>query len=169
MNLYILRHGDAGPNSASAADDDARVLTDAGRIGVSQIAALARSAGLTPPTIILSSPLPRAQQTAEIAMAEWGTNAEIRSSNSLVRGDILAMMSEITNLYPEHHAVLLAGHEPSLSTLASAILSGNERSFIELDKAGLIHLSVYSCEPMRMRGYLRMYLSPSHLKGRTGA
>lgn len=169
MNLYILRHGDAGPNSASAADDDARELTDKGRIGVSQMASLAKQSGLVPPTIILSSPLPRARQTAEIVKAEWASEAEIRTSQSLVRGDILAMMSEITNLYPEHHAVLLAGHEPSLSTLASAILSGNERSFIELDKSGLIHLSVYSCEPMRMRGYLRMYLSPSHLKDRSGA
>ena len=167
MDLYILRHGDAGPNSASAADDDARVLTDAGRVGVSRIAALARQSGLVPPTMVLNSPLPRAAQTAEIVKAEWALRAEIRTSHSLVRGDILAMMSEITSLYPEHHSILLAGHEPSLSTLASAILSGNERSFIELDKSGLIHLSIYSCDPMRMRGYLRMYVSPSHLRERS--
>jgi phosphohistidine phosphatase len=163
MDLYIMRHGDAGPNKSSSADDNARELTDHGREEVRRSIERVRIAGLPAPSIILASPLIRARQTAEIVKQTWKGSGDINSSQALVSGDILRMMSEISEQYPQHHAVLLAGHEPSLSALASAILAGSERSFIELDKAGLIHISVYQTDPLRMRGFLRMYLAPHHL------
>jgi phosphohistidine phosphatase len=165
MDLYILRHGDAGPNRTSAADDDARELTEEGIAGVRAVIGAAKAAGLAAPSLILSSPLSRARQTAQIVKDVWQGSGDIETTSSLVRGDILAMMSEVANLYPQHHAVLLAGHEPSLSSFASAVLAGSDRSFIELDKAGLIHISVYQPDPVRMRGFLRMYLAPHHLAG----
>jgi phosphohistidine phosphatase len=164
MDLYILRHGDAGPNRSSSAEDNARELTDHGRDHVRKLIRQISSSGLKAPSIILSSPLTRARQTAEIVRETWAGSGDISTSPSLISGDILRMMAEIAEQYPQHHAVLLAGHEPSLSALASAILAGSERSFIELDKAGLIHISVFQPDPVRMRGFLRMYLSPQHLR-----
>lgn len=169
MDLYILRHGDAGPNRSSSAEDNARELTDAGRLEVRRVIEQVREAGLIAPSIILASPLIRARQTAEIVKEVWKGSGDITTSQALVAGDLLRMMSEIAEQYPQHHAVLLAGHEPSLSALASAILAGSERSFIELDKSGLIHISVYQPDPVRMRGFLRMYLAPHHLGNRPGA
>jgi phosphohistidine phosphatase len=163
MDLYILRHGDAGPNKSSSADDNARELTENGRADLRRLIEQVVHAGLPPPSIILASPLIRARQTAEIVKEVWKGSGDISTSQSLVAGDVLRMMSEVAEQYPQHHAVLLAGHEPSLSALASAILAGSERSFIELDKAGLIHISVYQPDPVRMRGFLRMYLAPHHV------
>lgn len=163
MDLYIMRHGDAGPNQSSAADDNARELTQRGRADARQLIEQMKGASLPPPSIILASPLIRAQQTAEIAKEVWTGSGDIHTSQALVAGDVPRMMAEITDQYPEHHAVMLAGHEPSLSALASGILAGSERSFIELDKGGLIHISVYQLDPLRMRGFLRMYLAPHHL------
>lgn len=168
MDLYILRHGDAGPNRSSSAEDNARELTEHGRAEVERLFEQVKNAGLKPPSIILASPLIRARQTAEIVKRVWSGSGDINTAPSLVSGDILRMMAEISELYPLHHAVLLAGHEPSLSTLASAILAGRDRSFIELDKAGLIHISVYQPDPVRMRGFLRMYLAPHHLRTADG-
>jgi phosphohistidine phosphatase len=167
MDLYILRHGDAGPNRSSSAEDNERELTAQGREDVKRLIEQLVSAGLPAPSIILSSPLIRARQTAEIAKDSWKGSGDISTSPSLVSGDILRMMAEVAAQYPQHHAVLLAGHEPSLSTLACAILAGSERSFIELDKAGLIHISVYQPDPVRMRGFLRMYIAPHHLGAAT--
>jgi phosphohistidine phosphatase len=164
MDLYILRHGDAGPNKSSSADDNARELTEHGRADVQRLFEHVVRAGLPAPSIIIASPLIRARQTAEIAKDVWKGSGDISTSQSLVAGDVLRMMAEVAEQYPQHHAVLLAGHEPSLSGLASAILAGSERSFIEMDKAGLIHLSVYQPDPVRMRGFLRMYLAPHHLR-----
>lgn len=169
MDLYILRHGDAGPNQTSAADDDARELTEAGIAEVRAVIGVAHAAQLPAPSIILCSPLSRAKQTAQIVKDVWQGSGDIETSTALVRGDLLAMMAEVASQYPERHSVMLAGHEPSLSTFASAVLAGSERSFIELDKSGLIHISVYQPDPVRMRGFLRMYLAPHHLKGSLAA
>ncbi|HET6511880.1 MAG TPA: histidine phosphatase family protein [Candidatus Kapabacteria bacterium] len=163
MDLYILRHGDAGPNRSSSAEDNARELTEDGREDVRRMAERLLGAGLLAPSIIFASPLIRARQTAEIVKQVWRGSGDITTTQSLVSGDILRMMSEVAAQYPVHHAVLLAGHEPSLSAFACAVLAGSERSFIELDKAGLIHISVYQPDPVRMRGFLRMYLAPHHL------
>lgn len=163
MDVYIMRHGDAGPNKSSSADDNARELTEHGRVDVRRLIEQLRDAGLTAPSSILASPLIRARQTAEIVREIWKGSGDITTSQALVSGNILRMMSEVASHYPQHHAVLLAGHEPSLSAFASAILAGSDRSFIELDKAGFIHLSVYQPDPLRMRGFLRMYLAPHHL------
>jgi phosphohistidine phosphatase len=163
MDLYILRHGDAGPNKSSSADDNARELTEHGRTDLRRLIEHVVRAGLPSPSIILASPLIRARQTAEIVKNAWSGSGDIHASQSLVSGDVLRMMAEVAEQYPQHHAVLLAGHEPSLSALASAVLAGSERSFIELDKSGLVHISVYQPDPVRMRGFLRMYLAPHHL------
>jgi phosphohistidine phosphatase len=163
MDLYILRHGDAAPNRATHADDNARELTERGVSEIETVISQAMRTGMAPPTAIITSPLPRAKKTAEIAMREWQAAASIEVTSTLVKNDVLPLMQEISDLYPTHHTVLIAGHEPLLSLFASALLSGSERSFIELEKGGLIHLSVYQMDPVRMRAFLRLYLTPASL------
>lgn len=158
-----MRHGDAGPNAASHSDDNARELNERGIVEVERVIAAVKAMGLKMPSVILTSPLPRAKKTAEIAKRDWATGANIEVTDSLIRGELLPVMSEIANQYPSHHSVLVAGHEPLLSSFASALLSGNEKSFIELDKGGFIHLSVYQLDPVRMRAFLKMCLAPQHL------
>src|SRR5688500_214265 len=127
MDLYILRHGDAGPNRTSAADDDVRELTEEGVAGVRPVLGAAKDAGLLAPSIILCSPLSRAKQTAHVVKEVWQGSGDIETTSTLVRGEILAMMAEVASQYPQHHSVLIAGHEPSLSAFASAVLAGSER------------------------------------------
>src|SRR5882762_11333978 len=64
MQLYLFRHGKADwPNWHRP--DDERPLTEEGKKEVAAVAKLLTRLEITP--VILTSPLPRASQTAEIA------------------------------------------------------------------------------------------------------
>ena len=64
MKLYVMRHGPAADDSPSGRDAD-RALTPAGRERVTLVAK-ALTEGGEEPFAILSSPLVRAVETAEI-------------------------------------------------------------------------------------------------------
>ena len=64
MKLYLLRHGKADWPNWNQPDDE-RPLTEEGKKEVAAVAKFLARLEITP--IILTSPLPRASQTAEIA------------------------------------------------------------------------------------------------------
>lgn len=163
MELYILRHGDAGPNAATSGSDDARVLTDNGRAGIERLATFLAAANLEAPSLVIDSPLPRAKETAEIVKQQIAPGARTVTTHALLSGDPLKMIAEIAGHHAEHRTVLVVGHEPLLSMLVSYILSGSDRTFIEMEKGALVHISIYQMDPLRMRGYLKMMVSPSQL------
>ncbi|MDW0120553.1 MAG: histidine phosphatase family protein, partial [Nitrososphaeraceae archaeon] len=65
MELFILRHGEAGQRSASSAGDRKRPLTSTGKLEISDIAKALKLIGLKF-DLILTSPLKRAYDTATI-------------------------------------------------------------------------------------------------------
>lgn len=110
-----MRHGPAEDEAASGRDGD-RALTPAGRDRVRLVARELIRRGKTP-QIVLSSPLVRARQTAEILLQEAALGAaalELRNE--------LAMTGHLHDLVNETVAakrkrVVLVGHEPELSSL----------------------------------------------------
>ncbi|MDQ2690037.1 MAG: histidine phosphatase family protein [Chloroflexota bacterium] len=118
MILYFLRHGDAG--SASAMDDDARELTDAGVAALRAAGPLWRRLNFRP-DVVLSSPLPRALRTAELACEALGgtPTADDRLRPGASWGDMARAMAG----HPEARRVMFVGHEPDLSSTI-AELSG---------------------------------------------
>src|SRR5579871_3907321 len=98
MEIYLLRHGIAEDRSKLR-----RVLERAHQAGVR-------------PSLILSSPLRRALETAEIAAHELGYEGKIVRIPALVPE---SSPHEVWNAIREHRsesAVLLAGHEPLFSS-----------------------------------------------------
>src|SRR6266404_3492986 len=75
MELYLLRHGIAEDEAASGRDADRR-LTGEGREKLRRVLERAHSAGVRP-SLILSSPLRRALETAEIAARELGYEGKL--------------------------------------------------------------------------------------------
>ena len=71
MKLTIIRHGIAVPSGAEGIADDDRPLTNKARRRFQEVArGLAEICAR--PDVLLTSPLPRAAETAEIAAAAWG-------------------------------------------------------------------------------------------------
>lgn len=163
MKLYLLRHGiavDAGaPGCASDAD---RYLTDEGREKVRRVAkamvALELELG-----VMLSSPLIRARETAEIVADVLRMRKRLRLTDQLAPdASPLQLIREINTLRPRPDAVLLVGHEPFLSEFASFLLTGGVGLALTLRKGGLLKLEMAKLEPDR-RATLEWLLTPKQM------
>jgi phosphohistidine phosphatase len=119
MDVTVIRHGSAEDRAATDFD---RALTARGRAEAA--AAGERLASLpTRPDCVISSPLLRARQTAEVVARRIGFSGSIDSDDALVPDappsgvrDLLARLGE------RRHVVLIA-HEPILSA-ACSLLTG---------------------------------------------
>lgn len=126
MKLYVMRHGSAEDEAPSGRDAD-RALTASGRERTRNVARALVGQNEAPLTI-LSSPLVRALQTAEIVAAVTdhdrrdGSTGVVEVRRELAPGgDALALTLEM--LRAGRKRVMVVGHEPDLSTLVSSLVA----------------------------------------------
>lgn len=134
MDLYLLRHAEAG----EAPRDEDRQLTERGRRQARAVAAGIAwlDLGLN---AILTSPLPRATQTAQpVADA---LRMRLASSAALATGHHPA--EALALLHGRGDAVLLVGHEPQLAEIIRMLTGGRAH----VRKAMLARLEVESTDP----------------------
>jgi phosphohistidine phosphatase len=161
MDLYVLRHAIAVPHGEAGYEKDSdRPLTAKGAKKMRKIARGMASLGIRP-DVILSSPLPRARQTAEIAAGELGLEKRVRISGSLaVGGDHGDLIREINEQHASAGAVMIVGHEPYLSGLISVLLSDSAGVDITMKKGGLCKVQVDTLRHGRC-GRLEWLLTPA--------
>ena len=135
MILYFLRHGDAGP--ATAADDDARQLSDDGEAALRAAGPMWRRVNLRP-DLVLSSPLPRALRSAELLCEAVGGTpvADDRLRPGATWGDMARAMAD----RPGARRVMFVGHEPDLST---AVVELSGATAVRMRKGGMACLEFY--------------------------
>ena len=135
MILYFLRHGKAGEHRA--VDDDARELTAKGEAELLAAGALWQRLNLRP-DVVISSPLPRALRTAELACEAIGGSPLVdeRLRPGAGWGDLARAMAA----HPEARRVMFVGHEPDLSA-AMGLLTG--AASVRMRKGGLACLEFY--------------------------
>ena len=137
MELYLLRHAIAVGREDFAGEDSERPLTPEGekkmRLVAQGMLALELSFDL-----ILSSPYRRAQETADIVAARFNMRRHLRLTGTLApRGHRRALIQEIAALKGRAESVLLVGHEPYLSTLATTLVFGRPALGLNFKKGGL--------------------------------
>jgi phosphohistidine phosphatase len=143
MNLLIIRHAIAEEAENPTETDDARrALTSAGRRKMRRIAKnLVRLVDHI--DLLVSSPLLRARQTADI-IAAIQPGSERDTTDTLVPGsDPQAFLSWIEK-NGAAELVAVVGHEPHLGSLITFLLCGNVDSRVELRKGGACLLSLQS-------------------------
>ena len=169
MKIYLLRHGIASPRDPRVhPDDDARPLTPAGKSRMQAAAAGIKTAGITF-NLILSSPLPRALQTARIVEETMTLAPTLKILDALAPGgspgDVLAAI-------PAKRApssLLLVGHEPDLSRLASELLSSRASGLtLEMKKGSLCRIDTVGA-PAPGTGTLVFLLPPRILRALAAA
>lgn len=139
MILYILRHGIA-EDAPVEGDDGARKLTPKGREKMRDSAEGMRNFGLKFDAI-LTSPLARATETAEIVAAAYANTPPPQVLPALATGvppvEAVAALRSFAKL--KH--VMIVGHEPQLSAVAAIVMTGSsEGAVMELKKGGCIAL-----------------------------
>jgi phosphohistidine phosphatase len=118
MRIYLVRHGDAVPEEDAGSDRD-RWLSPRGREAARILSRLLREQHVAPDAIVCS-PLPRAVQTAELLAASLdylGAIASWRCLEPAAMPRIAASQIGAAGL-----AVLVVGHEPSISSLGAYLL-----------------------------------------------
>ena len=157
MQLFLLRHGIAEDRRAGGTDFD-RALTAEGRAQLARVARGLRRLKVAP-AAILSSPLVRARQTAEIVAPVLGRDVEI--VDQLAAGVRFEEMLHVIEDRDDAGSLMLVGHEPDLST-AAALLVGAPEDALVLKKVGLIRVDLHG-PPAAGSGQLRWLLTPSQL------
>ena len=142
MKLYLVRHAIAEEAGTPGYEDDSlRPLTEKGREKMRRIAQALRDMGVEP-DLIVSSPYVRASQTASILAKELKYKEELSYSDFLTpMGEPNDMIGEINEKFSVDE-LMLVGHEPNLSSLASVLLAGNPDLSINFKKGGVCCLSV---------------------------
>jgi phosphohistidine phosphatase len=161
MYIYLLRHAIAVERGTVHYPNDDRPLSEKGMKrflkGAHGIAAL-----LNEVNIILTSPLKRAQETAKITAEQCGIPHKVVITEHLLPGCIHTNIIPLLRKYKGMKHVMLVGHEPDLSRLASNLL-GSSRSVIEFKKGALCCIELPSLTP-RAAGVLQWHLQPKQLR-----
>ena len=122
MRLYFLRHGRADRSAWNGADFN-RPLTPRG-IEITEASADIMNKLNLGLDLILTSPLVRAHQTAEIAAAGLNMTDRLvvdeRISPGFNRADVLMILED----HPEAEAIMFVGHEPDFSSTIESIIGG---------------------------------------------
>lgn len=168
--VYLFRHGIAIDRELCPNDGE-RELTAEGRKKTRTIAEKLYHLGLRADRI-LTSPLVRARQTAQIlADCLQGPPSFGEAHEPLEVVEWLAPEGDFAawEAWHESHrgvgAVFLVGHEPDLSSWAEVMTWGQVSGNILLKKAGLIGLVTYPDQPLRGTCTLFLLLPPKILLG----
>lgn len=159
MKLYIVRHGIAVSHGTPGVPEEERPLTREGISKMKEAAAGYRALGLVP-DLILTSPLPRSLQTAEILKDEFGTGTKLEKCEALQPAGDRAALNRVLKRHWDLGAVMLVGHQPSLGEIAAGIAFGDESRTIPLRKGGGCGIDVTRISP-RPEGMLEWVLTAS--------
>ena len=156
MELYFLRHGIAADVGPVGLGDAGRPLTKEGIAKMQAGAHGMRRLGLRLDAL-LSSPLVRAHETAEIVARELGP--ELQLAEKLAPGCDLAQLFALLGEYRAAERVMLVGHEPDFSSLVGALTGGSQ---VLMKKGGLARVDIERLE--QGAGTLTWLLPPRVLR-----
>lgn len=185
MKLILIRHGIAEDFSESGSDEERKLTLE----GEKKFKKGASGILQNEPQIdkVISSPLVRAVQTAEILITKIHTQkfsgSEITLSGRIKQADNL-IPEQLTELRPnsdpqefchwlrmkyrsEGDATLaVCGHEPHLSALCSFLLTGRSENFFEFKRGGAAALDLY-IRQHDIKAQLSWFMKPSQLRSLT--
>lgn len=156
MVLYIVRHAEAVAGSDNL-KDEWRYLTEKGRVTAKRMSASIAKTG-PKPRLIISSPLTRAVQTAEIIAEKACRKNVIVANGFLLPGADISELVDYLKGCQDAKSVMLVGHEPQLGILAAALL-GCEDGTVSLKKGACVALKVDPENGGRSADFL-WYLTP---------
>ena len=163
MKLLLVRHAAAVPSGTPGVPDDERPLTSEGaakfRVAAKGLARIARR-----PDVLLTSPLPRARATADIA-AQAFKRIEPTVEPALAHGSVDQILTALGRR-PSDATIALVGHEPTLSMILARLLgaAASERLAFKKGGAALVDLP----DGPSAGGQLVWFLKPKVLRALAG-
>ena len=160
MEVYFIRHGIAAERGTYA-DDEQRPLVEKGKVKTAKVAERLLATGLKF-DLILSSPLVRAYQTAQI-LKQAGLSQGVETFTFLKPDGAIAEWLEWLNsnrLENPKTKIALVGHQPDLSQWIEMLIWGNVKNQLVVKKAGVIGLEIPDIGTPISRSTLFLLTSP---------
>ncbi len=161
LELYIIRHGFAGTSLEDEAMDDDRPLKKKGKEKMKSLAKGLKGMNICF-DVVMTSPLLRAKESAEILNAYCSINNEVTVTDLLKPDASYQKLIKFLNQQKEFEKIAIVGHEPFLSGFASFCLSNSQTPFINLKKSGVLMLEIDKIiKPERCK--LAWLMEPGHI------
>jgi len=162
VDCILFRHGIAVEREEWDGQEQDRPLTEKGVKRTGQSGRGLRNLSIAP-THLLTSPLLRARQTADILHGLLRPRPAVHISDELSPGTAPEKLFSLLDSLPPDSVVICIGHEPHLSMAAAILLTGKPGAWLSLKKAGacLIRLE----EAVRpAKGLLEWWLTAAQLR-----
>lgn len=144
MIVYFVRHASAGQRKAHAAQDEKRALDRQGVVQAHQMGRLLAAVNVEVDAVI-SSPLKRATQTASLIANEIGYEQKIERDVSLRPDATFDSFRRLLANHERKEAIMVVGHNPTISEFLSAVLSrGGDIEIVELKKGSVAKVDMHS-------------------------
>ncbi len=142
MNIYFLRHASAGSHKSNLAADERRPLDPE---GIEQCGSIGRALAAMDVKVdsVVSSPLKRAIQTAELVAREIGYEDKIESSDALRPDADYRAFQQLLQSHANKDELMVVGHNPTLSEFLSLLISGGaSHNAVELRKGAIAKVPI---------------------------
>ena len=160
LELYLVRHGIAAERGPEYPDDSKRPLTGKGISALRKEAKALDALGVSF-DLIISSPLTRTRQTADVLAEYLGGKAAVVLSDALAPAGTPAAVIQEIGKHPRKTRVALVGHEPNIGELAGRLIGA--RSPIQFKKGAICRID-FDVLPPKALGQLIWFLPPRLLR-----
>jgi phosphohistidine phosphatase len=144
MEIYFLRHANAGQHQLNAARDEKRPLDELG-IRQSHIVGRALASLKIKPDAIISSPLIRAAETAAIVAEEIGHRDKIILDDALRPDATYEQFEQLLARHRNKDAIMVVGHNPSMTEFLNRLIKAGDES-VEFKKGAIAKVEKESGE-----------------------
>ena len=160
LELYLIRHGLAAERGKEWPDDSKRPLTPEGLVSLRKEARALNKLEVAFDQIV-SSPLVRTRQTADVFSEELKGHPEIVLSDALAPAGTPAAIIQEIGKHVRKARLALVGHEPNLGELAGELIGA--RAALEFKKGGICRVD-FDVLPPKGTGRLRWFVTPKMLR-----
>jgi phosphohistidine phosphatase len=145
-SLFLVRHAIAVERGDKSTDDAERPLKHEGAARMREITKGLDDLGVKL-DLILTSPLVRARQTAELLSKGLKGEPEIKPLALLAPGGSPSRIAEALGTLSKSRRIALVGHEPGLGELAAWLIGA--RAAVPFKKGGVCRIDVDEWPPSR--------------------
>jgi phosphohistidine phosphatase len=158
--LYLVRHAIAAERGPKWPDDTKRPLTHKGAARMRQVVRGLRALGVEV-DLVLTSPLVRARQTADILVEGLGSAPTLEVTPALAPEESPSAVAAALGRHASASRIALVGHEPGLGLLAAWLIGAREPFVFK--KGGVCRIDVPTLPPGR-NGALVWHAAPKMLR-----
>jgi phosphohistidine phosphatase len=160
LELYLVRHGLAAVRGEDYPDDSKRPLTSDGITRLRKEAKALQTLDVQFDQI-LSSPLVRAKQTAEIFAELMKSKPPVAMSDALTPAGSPAAVIQDLGKHMRKARIALVGHEPNMGELAAYLVGA--KTPLPFKKGGICRID-FAVFPPKGKGQLIWFVTPRMLR-----